>query len=80
MGVERHDGRGGRLGGAGVGGRRWRDHDHRHGGTPPAGTAEITVENPDRAALVALYHATDGPNWTRNENWLTEARWANGTA
>lgn len=37
------------------------------------GTAEITVENPDRAALVALYHATDGPNWVNSENWLTDA-------
>ena len=37
------------------------------------GTSEITVENPDRAALVALYHATDGPNWVNSENWLTDA-------
>ncbi len=35
--------------------------------------AEITVENPDRAALLALYEATDGPNWVNNENWLTDA-------
>ena len=28
----------------------------------------------DRAALVALYNATDGANWTNNTNWLsTEA-------
>ena len=26
---------------------------------------------PDRAALVALYHATDGPNWANNSNWLS---------
>ncbi len=25
----------------------------------------------DSLALVALYNATDGPNWTDNENWLT---------
>ena len=25
------------------------------------------------AVLVALYNATDGPNWTDNENWLTDA-------
>ena len=37
------------------------------------GTARITVFNPDRAALVALYEATDGPNWLNNENWLTDA-------
>ena len=30
-------------------------------------------ENPDRAALVALYHATGGDNWTNNTNWLTDA-------
>ena len=35
-------------------------------------TVEVT-ENPDRAALAALYEATDGPNWTNNENWLTDA-------
>ncbi|MDE2663339.1 MAG: Ig-like domain-containing protein [Gemmatimonadota bacterium] len=39
-----------------------------------SGEAEITtVENPDRAALVALYEATDGPNWVSSDNWLTEA-------
>jgi hypothetical protein len=25
----------------------------------------------DSLALVALYHATDGDNWTKNDNWLT---------
>ena len=29
--------------------------------------------NPERATLVALYHATDGPNWTDNTNWLSDA-------
>ena len=37
------------------------------------GTSAITVENPDRAALVALYNATDGPNWSNNDGWLTDA-------
>ena len=27
----------------------------------------------DRDVLVALYHATDGPNWVDNTNWLTDA-------
>ncbi len=37
------------------------------------GSADITVSNPDRAALVALYEATDGPNWVNDDNWLTDA-------
>ena len=37
------------------------------------GTAAITVANPDRAALVALYETTDGPNWVNSDNWLTDA-------
>ena len=38
------------------------------------GTAEITVESSDdRAVLETFYHATGGPNWERNENWLTDA-------
>ena len=41
------------------------------------GTAEITVQNPlaspDREILVALYNATDGPNWGYAFNWLTDA-------
>ena len=38
-----------------------------------SGVSEITIANPDRAALVALYEATDGPNWVNNDNWLTDA-------
>ena len=37
------------------------------------GMAEITVMDLERAALVALYEATDGPNWIKSENWLTDA-------
>ena len=40
-----------------------------------SGSAVVTVAqmvNPDRAALVALYEATDGPNWVNSENWLTD--------
>ena len=37
---------------------------------PPAvsGSAET-----DREALVALYNATDGENWYRSDNWLSDA-------
>ena len=39
-----------------------------------SGDAHVTVAiNTDRAALVALYNATDGPNWVDNTNWLTDA-------
>ena len=38
-----------------------------------AGTAKVTVASSDRAALEALYEATDGPNWIDNTNWLTDA-------
>ena len=31
-----------------------------------------TTPGPDRAALVALYNATDGPNWVNNGNWLSD--------
>ena len=40
------------------------------------GFSEIAVGSPhdiDRAALIALYEATDGPNWRTRENWLTDA-------
>ncbi len=42
------------------------------------GIAQITVFSPDRAALVAFYEQTDGPNWRFDTNWLTDAplsRW-----
>ena len=36
---------------------------------------EIVDPSPetDREALAVLFHATDGPNWLKNENWLTDA-------
>ena len=37
------------------------------------GMAKITVVSGQRAALEALYHATDGPNWSNGNNWLTDA-------
>ena len=36
------------------------------------GTAEITVVDADRAVLVALYEATNGPGWLQNEGWLSD--------
>ena len=40
---------------------------------PTPDPSRPTAENPDRAALVAFYRATDGPNWVNSENWLTDA-------
>ena len=42
---------------------------------PDAATRNVTVAGPDgdRAALEALYRATDGPNWVDNTNWLSDA-------
>ena len=38
------------------------------------GAAEVTVaEAEDRSALVAFYHAAEGPSWKRSDNWLTDA-------
>ena len=37
-----------------------------------SGTSEVTVINPDRAALVALYAATGGSKWSSSRNWLTD--------
>ena len=35
--------------------------------------AKIAEAVSDRAALVALYNATNGPNWTNKHNWLSDA-------
>ncbi|MYD36029.1 MAG: PQQ-binding-like beta-propeller repeat protein [Dehalococcoidia bacterium] len=34
----------------------------------------IDVSRANRAALIALYHATDGPNWTERTNWLSDTQ------
>ena len=44
---------------------------HAEEGTQPG--HKVNGEATDRAALVALYNATSGPNWTINTNWLTTA-------
>ena len=33
---------------------------------------DSTSAETDREALIALYNATDGTNWTNNDNWLTD--------
>ena len=40
-------------------------------GAAPA-PAPSVLHAGDRAALVALYNATDGSNWVNNTNWLTD--------
>ncbi len=45
----------------------------------PFCTAPSPAAQSDRAALIALYNATDGPNWTDNANWLSDeplAEWS----
>ena len=44
-------------------------------GTGASGASDEAPSTPpaERAALVALYNATDGPNWTRNTGWNTTA-------
>ena len=39
----------------------------------PAAADGFATTGGDRDVLVALYEATDGPNWTKNDNWLTDA-------
>ena len=41
----------------------------------PFCTDEVAIETTteQREALVALYTATDGANWTHNDNWLSDA-------
>ena len=39
---------------------------------PPTAAPTSTPQN-DKAALTALYHSTNGPNWPYNENWLSDA-------
>ncbi len=34
-------------------------------------SANTVISKRDRNALIALYRATDGPNWTEKENWLS---------
>ena len=40
---------------------------------PNRNVATCTEARPDYYPLAALYHSTNGPNWTNNTNWLSEA-------
>ena len=40
-------------------------------GTVPAGVEPSSIDSGDRAALVALYKSTGGPNWWRSRGWLS---------
>ena len=40
---------------------------------PRAPTADPVVIQAEWEALVALYNATDGANWTRKDNWLSKS-------
>ena len=44
------------------------------GETPERARARLVSEtaSDDRAALVAIYNATDGPNWSTSANWLSD--------
>ena len=42
-------------------------------GEEDEGQEEDAPPPSDRAVLIALYNATNGPNWTNNTNWLSDA-------
>ena len=42
-------------------------------GNDASALVTATANNPDRAALEAFYHATGGPGWANDDNWLTDA-------
>ena len=43
-------------------------------GTAGVALVEVyTIDNPGREALTALHNALDGANWTRSDNWGTDA-------
>ena len=44
----------------------------RSGDASASVSVTVMDDSREREALVALYNATDGPNWTNNENWLTD--------
>ena len=54
----------------------------RHRGLRIEVPVTVSVRSPDREILVLLYNQTDGANWNRSSNWLSEkpvSEWANVT-
>ena len=47
--------------------------DSGRSSTGPAFLPTCEPRSRDEAALIALYNATDGPNWGNDTNWLTDA-------
>ena len=47
--------------------------DGKDGTTGVALVEVYTVDNPGRTVLTAMYDALDGSNWTRSDNWGTDA-------
>ena len=43
------------------------------GGLSASRKVRVVVDVNQRAVLEALYHTTDGPNWKRSDNWLSDA-------
>lgn len=43
----------------------------RSGNASQTANVTVMVPSPDRAALITLFNALDGPNWNNNENWLS---------
>ena len=39
----------------------------------PTPTPTVVPASPDREVLVALYNATNGPNWLRSDRWLSDS-------
>ena len=43
-----------------------------HGDLTDTAQIKVDIANPDRATLISLYNALDGPNWSRRTNWLSD--------
>lgn len=46
--------------------------DGAQDGVPAVTEASVRSSDADRTVLVALYNATNGPNWKNSRNWLSE--------